>query len=78
MFHKAIGLNFSEGTSLAVTFQDGIVKEYDISKLFQKYPQMKALKNRELFLAGKLSGYYGIRWNDELDLETETVYADGH
>ena len=77
MFHKAILLQFGDGTSLEVTFSTGEVKKYDISKLFPKYPQLEALKNRELFLSGKLMGSYGIMWNDELDLEVETVYEDG-
>ena len=45
--------------------------------LFPKYPQLEALKNRELFLSGKLMGSYGIIWNDDLDIEAETIYEDG-
>lgn len=77
MFHKAINLKLLENTALEVTFQDGIVKRYDISILFSKYPQLKALKDRSLFLSGKLMGSYGIVWNDDLDIEVETIYAEG-
>lgn len=77
MFHKAIELNYLEGTTMEVTFQDGLVKHYDISVLFDKYPQLTALTDRSLFLSGKLMGAYGIMWNDELDLEVETIYEDG-
>ena len=77
MFHKAINLEFKEGTSLELTFQNGEIKSYDMSVLFKKYPQLEALKNRELFLSGKLMGAYGIYWNDELDIEAETIYEDG-
>ena len=77
MFHKAIQLQFLDGTAMAVTFQDGAVKRYDISVLFSKYPQLEALKDPDLFLSGKLMGSYGIVWTDELDIETETVYEDG-
>ena len=73
MFHKAISMEFLEGTALAVTFQDGTVKRYDMRSLFSKYPQLKALEDRQLFLLGP----YGIVWNDELDIETETIYEDG-
>lgn len=62
---------------MAVTFQDGMVKRYDMSALFSKYPQLRALEDRELFLSGKLMGAYGICWNDELDIEAETIYEDG-
>lgn len=77
MFHKALQLRFKEGTVLEVRFQDGYIKRYDVSVLFEKYPQMKALKDRALFTSGKLQGFYGIIWSDELDLETETVYEEG-
>ena len=50
MFHKAIDLEFLNGTELAVRFQDGTVKKYDMSVLFRKYPQLKALEDRTLFL----------------------------
>ncbi len=77
MFHKATELNFGIGTTLLITFQTGEIKEYDVSALFNKYPQLSELKNRNLFTSGKLAGGYGIIWNDELDLETETVYEEG-
>ena len=77
MFHKAIKLEYREGTTLELTFQDGKVKRYDMSALFSKYPQLEALKNRTLFTSGKLLGPYGIVWNDDLDIETETIYEDG-
>ncbi len=60
-----------------MTFQSGEVKDYDVSALFSRYPQLQALKDRELFLRGKLMGSYGIYWNEDLDLEAETVYEDG-
>lgn len=77
MFHKAINLQLREGTALELTFQSGEVKSYDISVLFEKYPQLVALKDRDLFLSGRLVGSYGIIWNDELDIEVETIYEDG-
>ena len=76
MFHKAIDLKFKEGTKLEVKFQDGLVKRYDMKVLFSKYPVFEALKDRELFEKGRLMGY-GIIWNDEIDIETETIYEEG-
>ena len=77
MFHKAIELRFLEGTALEVLFQTGEIKRYDMRVLFPKYPQLAALEDRDLFLSGKLMGSYGIIWNDNLDIETETIYEDG-
>lgn len=77
MFHKAINLEYGDGTMLELTFSDGKVKRYDMSALFGKYPQLTALRDRALFTSGKLLGSYGIVWNDDLDVEAETVYEDG-
>lgn len=78
MFHKAVNLEYREGTALELTFRDGSVKQFDLAKMFEKYPPLEALKDRALFLSGTLSGGgYGIIWNDDLDLETETVYEEG-
>ena len=76
MFHRAVDLNFKDGTILEVTFADGKVKQYDMRVLFTKYPQLCALEDRKLFLSGRLLGY-GIIWTDELDVETETIYENG-
>ena len=77
MFHKAVSLAFLEGTLLEVKFQDGNVKVYDMKSLFKKYPQLKALTDRDFFTSGKLISPYGIVWNDELDIEAETIYQEG-
>ena len=77
MFHKATALKFKEGTLLELTFQNGKVKQYDMSGLFDKYPQLQALEDRSLFLSGQLTGAYGIVWNDDLDIEAETIYEEG-
>ena len=70
-------MKFLDGTAMEVLFQDGKVKRYDMASLFSKYPQLAALRDRELFLSGKLIGSYGIVWNDDLDIEAETIYEDG-
>ena len=42
-----------------------------------KYPQLEALKDRELFNKDRLVCNYSIVWNDDLDIETETIYQEG-
>lgn len=76
MHHKAIDLKYLDGTEFALTFQDGSTRKYDVAFLFSKYPQLKCLQDRSLFLSGKLSGY-GIIWNEELDIDVEIVYESG-
>ena len=74
---EAIKLVLKEGTTFDLYYKDGKVKRYDILSLAYKYPQLNALKDRELFLKGHLMGWSGVVWNDELDIEVETPYYDG-
>lgn len=74
---KGIKLIFKEGTTFDLYFLDGVVKRYDILSLADKYPQLNALKDRELFLSGQLFGWGGVVWNDELDVSSETVFEEG-
>ena len=66
-----------EGTTFDVYFWNGKVKRYDILWPADKFPQLNALKDRELFLKGKLPGWDGVEWNDELDIAIEEVYYNG-
>ena len=75
--NKAIKLVLKEETTFDLYFSDGIVKRYDILSLADKFPQLNALKDRVLFLKGKLFGWSGVIWNDELDIDAETVYEEG-
>ena len=77
MFHKALFLEFKEGTAFELTFLNGKVMRYDMAWLFPSYPQLRDLEDRKLFLSGKLMGSYGVIWNEDLDIEAETVYEEG-
>ena len=76
-FIQAIKLVLKEGTTFDLYFLDGTVKRYDILSLSDKFPQLNALKDRKLFLQGKLPGWGGVIWNDDLDIGCETVYEEG-
>ena len=58
-------------------FLSGVVKRYDILSLADKFPQLNALKDRALFNQGRLLGWGGVVWNDELDISSETVFEEG-
>ena len=74
---QAIKLVLKEGTTFDLYFLDGVVKRYDILSLANKFPQLNDLKNRGLFMQGKLLGWGGVVWNDELDVSSETVFEEG-
>ncbi len=76
--HKICGVKAKENLIVEAVFFDGTVKEYDIKELFGKYPQLRRLENRELFCGVAVdTGGYGISWDDELDLEAETIWEEG-
>ena len=73
----AIKLYIKEGTTLDLAFLEGCVKRYDALSLSDKFPQLLALKDRKLFTKGKLMGFGGVVWNDDLDIDAETIYEEG-
>lgn len=75
-YHKALQMRFLEGTVLEVTFEDGLVKSFDISSKFDDCPELKALEDRKFFESGQLFSFY-IYWTDLVDIETEEIYDAG-
>ena len=74
---QGIKLVLKEKTILDVYFSDKSVKRYDMLSLADKYPMFNELKNRKLFLKGKLLGWGSVYFNDDIDIDTETIYYDG-
>ena len=66
-----------ESTSFDVFYLDGTIKRFDILSITEKYPQFVQLLDRKLFEKAKLLGWSGISWNDELDIDAQTVYEKG-
>ena len=77
MKNEAVKLYIKKGTTIEILFLDGTTRKYDVLSLVDKYPQLSQLKNRKLFLNGKLFGWGGVIWDDNLDLDAEVVYEDG-
>ena len=79
MVQYATKLRFLEDVKLELTFLDGKIVQYDMSKLFSKYPQFKRLKeDRKLFESGELWPLGEvIYWNEDIDYDTAAIYEDG-
>lgn len=77
MYAKKV--RFLEDVIVEITFNDGKIVRYDMSKMFLKYPQLEELRrNRTLFENGHLDpGGFGIIWNDELDFDATSIYECG-
>lgn len=79
MHVRALKVEFLEDVTLQMTFQDGKVIRYDMSQMFEKYPQLEELRrNRKLFESGHLDlTGFAVIWNDELDFDATSIYDDG-
>lgn len=79
MHIRAVAVTFLKDVTLEVTYIDGKVIKYDMSLMFDKYPQLKELRrDRKLFESGHLDlTGFGIIWNDELDCDVTSIYDDG-
>ncbi|MBQ3414659.1 MAG: DUF2442 domain-containing protein [Clostridia bacterium] len=79
MFHKVKSVKAISKYVLKVTFQNNIIKYYDVSILFNKWKAFENLKEIEgLFEMVKVDqGGYGIIWNDEIDLGCEELWKNG-
>ena len=79
MFHKVKSVIALSDYMLLVTFDDNIVKYYDVKPLFEKWIEFKSLENiKGLFEQVKVDiGGYGISWNDEIDLSCDELWVNG-
>jgi hypothetical protein len=63
---------------LMVTFDNNIMKNYDVKKIIDKYPVFKELKNKNIFnLVHVDCGGYGISWTEEIDLSEYEIWDKG-
>ena len=79
MYHKIETVKVLPDCFIETHFLGGSVKRYDVKKLFIEFPQFKQLENNmPLFCDVQVDvGGYGISWNDELDLDADTIWEDG-
>lgn len=67
---------FKEGTTYDTLYEDGVVRRYDILDSAKDYPPFNKLKNRKLFLRGRVVTY-SIIWNSEIDISSWAAYDFG-
>ena len=79
MFHKVKAVSALPDYRLSVQFAEGVTKLYDVKPLFDKWSAFKSLQaSPDLFSSVEVDiGGYGIIWNDDIDIETETIYEEG-
>lgn len=79
MFHKVRNVKVLNNYILEVTFEENVIKYYDVKPLFDKWECFKILKeNKSLFSVVKVDkGGYGISWNNEIDLSCNELWKNG-
>jgi len=78
MFHKIKNIQPLPDMVLRVEFIDGIVKNYDVKPLMDKWEVFKDLAQGGLFgLVRVDSGGYGVVWNDYIDLSCNELWENG-
>ena len=80
MFHKVKNVKPLENYILKITFQNNLIKYYNVSNLFNKWSVFQNLMNiTGLFEQVKVDpGGYGISWNDEIDLSCDELWENGY
>ena len=71
---KVVSVNPLSGYKLQVTFDDGVSGVIDL-KNFIKNGIFSVLQNEDLFNKANSTGY-SIAWNEELEIDSLTVYAE--
>ncbi len=67
-----------EDMILLVTFDNDVIKKFDIKSLIPKFPIYNRLKDEALFNSVQVDcGGYGIAWNDEIDISECELWENG-
>lgn len=79
MTHRIQTVTTRENYIVEVLFYSGEIKQYDMKALFTMFPQFLVFQTvTGLFQNVQVdAGGYGISWNDELDLDAETIWDGG-
>lgn len=79
MLHRIEKVFAKDSLLIEAVFLGGEVKQYCVEWLFGRFPEFLLLKkDAQLFAKVHVdAGGYGISWNDELDLDAETIWEDG-
>ena len=80
MFHKVKFVKIISKYILEITFQNDVIKYYNVSNVFEKWKVFENLKSIDgLFEQVRVDkGGYGISWNDEIDLGCEELWENGY
>jgi len=63
---------------LLVEFDNGVKKTYDVSSLFEQFPDYQILRNKPLFDTVHVDcGGYAVAWTSEIDISECELWENG-
>lgn len=79
MMHRIQTVEAKNNFVFEAVFYNGQIVQYDTKRLFTNFPQFQAFQSdKTLFYNIRVDeGGYGVSWNDEFDLDAETVWEGG-
>ncbi len=64
--------------TLLVTFENGVVKEYDTKQLLPQFPYYNKLKDENFFKLVKVEcGGCAVGWDDDIDISEVELWEGG-
>lgn len=79
MVERIASIKLNDDITIEAVFYSGIVKNFDVKNLFDRWPQYRVLKEDTAIWYGAklLSQGSGVYFNDELDLTAEEIWNEG-
>ena len=79
MIKRITSLKTLENYIIIVSFSTGEYKQFDLKPIIENLSPFKALVDvKGLYEQAKIdAGWYGIVWNDDLDLSAVAIYDNG-
>lgn len=68
----------SDNLNIAVIFENGEIKKYDVKQLFSQFDWYRALENPDIFnLVHVDCGGCAVAWNEDIDISEVELYEGG-
>lgn len=78
MFFKIKSIEILPNFIIRANFENNVIKTYDFKPLFEKYPVFEPLKQKSFFNRAVVDcGGYGIKWNDDIDIDAAEIWHNG-
>ena len=78
MFFKIKSIEILPDFIIRASFENNVIKTYNFKPLFAKYSVFAPLKQESFFAQAVVDcGGYGIKWNDDIDIDAAEIWYNG-